>query len=244
MINRVTVAGLGALALILAAAAPACAHVEVQPASASAGAPATFAFRVPNEKDNASTVALAVHFPTDHVITVDVPPKAGWTVQVTMAGDTVDTVTWSGGRLDPGHADYFAVTTGPLPTDVAELTFAAYQTYSDGQVVIWNQPEVPGHGEPSYPAPVLEVKGGVVAATPATTAAAVPPPASAGPATAPAVTSAGAVAITTASAASSDNDDDGPPVGLVVAAAAAVFALAVGGFVMLRRSPGRRSVRQ
>jgi uncharacterized protein YcnI len=252
MIKQVTVAGLGALALVLAVAAPASAHVEVQPASASAGAPATFAFRVPNEKDNASTVALAVHFPTDHVITVDVPPKAGWTVQLTMAGDTVDTVTWSGGRIDPGHADYFAVTTSPLPTDVTELTFAAYQTYSDGQVVIWNQPEAPGHGEPTYPAPVLEVKGGVVPATSATTAAAVPPPASAGPATSAgpvpvttaAETTAGSAAVTTAGAAPSDNGDDGPPLGLVAAAAAAVLALAVGGFVMLRRSPGRRSAHQ
>jgi len=253
MIKRVTVAGLGALALVLTVAVPAFAHVEVQPASASAGAPATFAFRVPNEKDNASTVALAVHFPTDHVITVDVPPKAGWTVHVTMAGDTVDTVTWSGGRIDPGHADYFAVTTGPLPTDVTELTFAAYQTYSDGQVVIWNQPEVPGHGEPSYPAPVLEVKGGVAPATsaPTSAAAAVPARASVGPPTSvaalPVTTAAVAptdpAAVTTAGAAPSDNDD-GPPVGLVAAAAAAVLALAVGGFVMLRRSPDRRSAHQ
>ena len=240
MIERVTVAGLGALALVLAAAAPAFAHVEVQPASALAGVPATFAFRVPNEKDNASTVALAVHFPTDHVITVDVPPKAGWTVQVTMAGDTVDTITWSGGRIDPGHADYFAVTTGPLPTDVTELTFAANQTYSDGQVVIWNQPEVPGHGEPAHPAPVLEVKGGIVAATSAPTSAAVavPPPASVG-----AAPSVGAVPVTTVAAAPSGGDE-GPPAGLVAGAAAAVLALAVGGFVMVRRSPGRRSAHQ
>jgi uncharacterized protein YcnI len=240
----VTVAGLGALALVLAVGAPAFAHVEVQPASAAAGAPATFAFRVPNEKDNASTVSLAVHFPTDHVITVDVPPKAGWTVQVTMTGDTVDTVTWSGGRIDPGHADYFAVTTSPLPTDVIELTFAAYQTYSDGQVVIWNQPEVSGHGEPAYPAPVLEVKGGVVPATSASTAAAVPPPASVGPATSAGPVPVTTVAVATAGAAPSDNGDDGPPVGLVAGAAAAVLALAVGGFVLLRRSPGRRSAHQ
>jgi len=238
MIKRVTVAGLGALALVLAVAAPAFAHVEVQPASASAGAPATFAFRVPNEKDNASTVALAVHFPTDHVITVDAPPKAGWTVQVTMAGNTVDTVTWSGGRIDPGHAEYFAVTTGPLPTDVTELTFVADQTYSDGEVVTWNQPEVPGHGEPAHPAPVLEVKGGVAPATSATTAAAAAVPVT----TAAVRPTAPAAAVPTAGATASD--DDGPPVGLVAAAAAAVLGLAVGGFVMLRRSPDRRSAHQ
>jgi hypothetical protein len=151
-----------------------------------------------------------------------------------MAGDAVDTVTWSGGRIDPGHADYFAVTTGPLPTDVTELTFAADQTYSDAEVVTWNQPEVPGHGEPAHPAPVLEVKGGVA---PATSAAAAPP-ASAGP-----PTSVGLVTVTTAAVAPAD-DDDGPPVGLVAAAVAGVLALAIGGFVILRRSPGRRSAHQ
>ena len=210
---------LGALAVVVMVAGAAAAHVEVQPATAAAGAPATFAFRVPNEKDNAATVRLAAHFPTDRVITVDVPPKPGWTVQVTMAGNTVDTITWSGARIEPGHADYFAVTTGPLPTDVAALTFAVDQTYSDGEVVAWNQPEVAGHGEPDHPAPALELEGAVV---PAATSAVGP----------------------TAGAAPSDSHDDGPPVGAVAAAAVAVLALAVGGVVMVRRSPGRRSVHQ
>jgi periplasmic copper chaperone A len=231
---RVTTAGLGALAFVVAMAAPAFAHVEVQPGSAASGAPAAFAFRVPNEKDTAATVALAVHFRTDRVITVDVAPKSGWTVQVTMKGDTVDTITWSGGRIEPGHADYFAVNTGPLPTDVAELTFSADQTYSDGDVVTWNQPEVAGHGEPAHPAPVLQLTG---ALAPASTAAAAPavtnPPGSPAPiqAAAPATTAA-------------EDDDGGPPAGVIAAAAAAAFVVAVGGLVMLRRSPGRRSAPQ
>jgi len=231
--TRVTVAFLGALAVVVMVAAPAMAHVEVQPGSASAGAPATFAFRVPNEKDNAATVALTVHFPTDRVITVDVPPKAGWTVQVTMAGNTVGTITWSGGRIEPGHADYFGVTTGPLPTDVAALTFTADQTYSDGEVVSWDQPEVAGHGEPDHPAPVLELKGAAVPAAAHTVVV----PSTVAP-------GASAVVVTTAGAAPAASHDDGPPVGAVAAAAVAVLALAVGGVVMVRRSPGRRSAHQ
>jgi uncharacterized protein YcnI len=227
MIRRVFAAGFGALGLVVALAATASAHVEVQPGQAAAGAPATFAFRVPNEKDTAATVALAVHFPTDRVITVDVPPKPGWTVGVTMAGTTVGTVTWSGGRIEPGHADYFPVTTGPLPSDVAELVFTVYQTYSDGDLVAWNQPYTEGHEESPHPAPVLELTG-----TTASSAAAV-----AGPPTS-------ATTVAPASTVAADSDDDGPPAGLIAAAAAAAFAVAVGGLVMLRRTSGRRSAPQ
>src|SRR5439155_25884423 len=104
MIVPGTVAALGAVALVVGVAGPALAHVQVQPGRAAAGAPAAFAFRVPNEKDGAATVALTVHFPAGRVDTVDVPAKQGWTAQVTMTGDAVDTVTWSGGRIEPGHA--------------------------------------------------------------------------------------------------------------------------------------------
>jgi periplasmic copper chaperone A len=227
--------GFGALGLVVAAAGTAFAHVEVQPGQASAGEPATFAFRVPNEKDDAATVALAVHFPTDRVITVDVPPKAGWTVQVMMAGSTVDTVTWSGGRIDPGHADYFVVSTGPLPTDVAQLVFTADQTYSNGDVVSWNQPQAEGHGEPTNPAPVLELTG----ATPPAAAAAITTVA-APPATGPATGAASTAATSTGTA----DDDDDAPIGLIVAAAVAATVVAVGGLVMLRRRPGRRALHQ
>ena len=225
--------GFGALGLVVAAAGTAFAHVEVQPGQASAGEPATFAFRVPNEKDDAATVALAVHFPTDRVITVEVPPKAGWTVQVMMAGSTVDTVTWSGGRIEPGHADYFVVSTGPLPTDVAQLVFAADQTYSDGDVVSWNQPEAEGHGESTNPAPVLTLTG----ATPSASAAAAITTVAAPPTTATVTGAAPTAATSTGTA----DDDDDAPIGLIVVAVAAI-GVAAGGLVMLRRRPGRRAL--
>ncbi len=105
----------------------------------------------------------------------------GWTIAVTNrsvttplpAGDTtvvevVDTITWTG-SLPPGKADYFNVTTGPLPTDAGELVFDATQTYDNGVVVEWNQLETPGGPEPVHPAPVLRITGGAV--PPPTTAA-------------------------------------------------------------------------
>jgi uncharacterized protein YcnI len=243
VIRQVTVAGLGALALLVATAGTAFAHVEVQPGQASAGAPATFAFRVPNEKDDAATVALVVHFPTDRVITVDVPPKAGWTVQVTMAASTVDTVTWSGGRIEPGHADYFGVSTGPLPTDVPQLVFTADQTYSNGDVVSWNQPQAAGHGEPTNPAPVLELTGATppVSAAAVITTVAAPPTTATATAAAPTATGA---ASTAAASTGTAGDDDDAPIGLVVGAAVAATVVAVGGLVMLRHRPGRRALHQ
>jgi uncharacterized protein YcnI len=221
MIGRALAVGFGALGLVVAWAGVAAAHVEVQPGQAAAGAPATFAFRVPNEKDNAATIALTVHFPTDRVIKVDVQPKPGWTVQVTMAGATVDTVTWSGGRIEPGHADYFAVSTGPLPTDVPELVFTADQTYSDGSVLAWNQPPVEGHPEPSNPAPVLAMTGATAAAAAPATAAAPPTTAAAPP--------------TTAARAS----DDDAPIPLIGVAGAAAAVLALGAIALFRFRPDR-----
>jgi uncharacterized protein YcnI len=168
---------------VLGTAGPAAAHVEVQPGQAAAGQPATFAFRMPNEESNANTVSLVVHFPADHPVPgVAATAPAGWTAEVTMrtlpapltvAGTTVtevaDMVTWRG-SMPPGKADYFAVTTGPLPTDTGELIFDAVQTYDNGQVVDWNQQETPGGPEPTHPAPVLVITGASV--PPATTAAA------------------------------------------------------------------------
>jgi len=39
------------------------------------------------------------------------------------------------------------------------VTFPATQTYSDGKVVRWDQPPLPGGGEPEYPVPELELSG-------------------------------------------------------------------------------------
>ena len=66
--------------LVIAAAGPAAAHVEIDPGSQPKGATVTFAFRVPDEEDNAATVRLDVQFPTDHPIAnVLVQVKPGWT---------------------------------------------------------------------------------------------------------------------------------------------------------------------
>ena len=56
-------AGCGTVLLL---AAPAAAHVSVEPARAERGGYSTIAFKVPNERDKASTVKVEVTLPVDH----------------------------------------------------------------------------------------------------------------------------------------------------------------------------------
>jgi uncharacterized protein YcnI len=168
-IVRVATGVAAAAGLVVLMAGPAVAHVEVDPDSAPKGSTTVFSFRVPNEKDNASTVQLEVDFPTDHPIPeVLVQPKQGWSFTVekqtlpkplkTETGqvtEAVSKITWTGGEIPPDGFDLFPVFGGPLPKNVGKLEFKALQTYSDGDVVRWIEPTVKGAAEPEHPEPVL-----------------------------------------------------------------------------------------
>ncbi len=159
------------LALVVVVAGPAAAHVEIDPGSVPKGSTTSFSFRVPTEKDNASTVGLEVAFPTDHPIpSVSVLVKPGWTFTVektplpkpveTESGEVTEAVskiTWTGGQIPPDGYDLFTVLGGPMPKNVNQLEFNATQTYSDGEVVQWIEPTVKGGAEPEHPAPVLKL---------------------------------------------------------------------------------------
>ncbi|GAA2112488.1 YcnI family protein [Actinomadura alba] len=161
------VAGLATVAL-LGVATAASAHVTVNPRTAEQGTYTKVAFRVPNERDDAGTTKLRVDLPLDHpVASVSVRPLPGWTAKVekkklptpVKVGDSelteaVATITWSGGRIDPGQFQEFDVSMGPLPTDTDRMMFKAQQTYSGGEVVRWDQDPAGGQ-EPEHPAPVL-----------------------------------------------------------------------------------------
>ncbi len=144
------------------------AHVTVVPPSVDGGGFATFAFEVPNERDEVGTVGVEVVFPDRHPITtVLTEPTPGWTVTVgrrpigTGAGrrEVIDRITWEGGPIPPGGFQRFAVSAGPLPQR-GRLVFAALQTYADGEVVRWIEPVPPGGPEPDFPAPELRLAAG------------------------------------------------------------------------------------
>ncbi|MFE9448682.1 YcnI family protein [Streptomyces sp. NPDC006739] len=166
----VAVAGTSVLAL----SAPAFAHVTVQPeGTAAKGGYAVIDFKVPNERDTASTTKVEVNFPTDHPLaSVMAQPIDGWKVQITkskldkpleMHGRKIDEavtkVTWTadGKGVEPGYFQKFPLSVGALPEDADQLVFKAIQTYSDKEVVRWIEVPRSGRAEPENPAPVLEL---------------------------------------------------------------------------------------
>src|SRR5437764_1641060 len=143
-------AGLGvASTLILQPLA--LAHVSVTPGTATTGERTTVAFHVPNERDDASTTRIEVHFPEDHPLASVIPQAVpGWTIKVGkeklsvpgttmdgMTGAAVTSIVWEGGQIPPGTFAEFPVQLGPLPVQPGVLEFETLQTYSDGQVTRW-----------------------------------------------------------------------------------------------------------
>ncbi|MGW0626267.1 YcnI family copper-binding membrane protein [Streptomyces sp. NPDC002758] len=172
--SRIAAAAAAAGTAVLALSAPAFAHVSVQPeGTASKGSYAVVDFKVPNERDNASTTKLEVTFPTDHPLASVMPqPLEGWTVKVTksklakpleMHGEKIDEavtkVTWTadGKGVEPGFFQKFPLSVGALPEDTDQLVFKAIQTYSNDEVVRWIEVPQKGQEEPENPAPVLQL---------------------------------------------------------------------------------------
>ncbi|WP_031048465.1 YcnI family protein [Streptomyces sp. NRRL F-5650] len=172
--SRIAAAGVVSGLAVLALSAPAFAHVGVQPeGTAAKGGYAVVDFKVPNERDNASTTKLEVTFPTDHPLASVMPqPVPGWTSEVTKAKpakpleshgkqitEVVTKVTWTadGKGVEPGYFQKFPVSIGALPEDADELVFKAIQTYSNKEVVRWIEVPQEGQEEPDTPAPVLKL---------------------------------------------------------------------------------------
>ena len=173
ILTRVGV-GIGAtVAALLALPGLAQAHITVQPGSAEGGGFSVVSFRVPNERDDASTTQLRVTLPKDQPIgSVQTTPVPGWKIATTtrqldqpieMFGEQLDTVvsevTWTaigGGGIRPGQFQDFNVSLGQLP-ESGELVFNALQTYSSGEKVNWNQVSADPAVEPEHPAPILTI---------------------------------------------------------------------------------------
>lgn len=161
--------------------AAASAHVTVSPGTAESGGYARVVFRVPNEREDASTTRLEVSFPADHRFSsVSVQPVPGWTTTTrteksdspAAAGEhgsdeVVTGIVWEGGTVLPGQFQEFGVSMGKLPKAGTKLVFKALQTYSSGEVVRWIDVQPDGGPRPEHPAPTLSVTAPAVAAAPA-----------------------------------------------------------------------------
>ncbi|NLU69641.1 YcnI family protein [Streptomyces sp. HNM0574] len=169
--RRTAAVGAFAAGAVLLCAAPAFAHVTVDPEEAEQGGFATVDFKVPNERDDASTTKVEVNFPTDQPLASVMPqPVPGWDVKVTKSKldkpleshgekitEAVTKITWSGGKIGPGEFQQFPVSMGALPHDADVMAFKALQTYDNDEVVRWIEEPEKGKPEPESPAPVLHL---------------------------------------------------------------------------------------
>ncbi|MFE9677719.1 YcnI family protein [Streptomyces sp. NPDC006259] len=168
LVGAVGVAGSAVLVL----SSPAFAHVSVQPeGTAAKGGYALVNFRVPNERDNASTTRLEVNFPADTPLSSVMPEKIeGWKITITKSklakplevhgrqiAEAVSKVTWTAEDkgIEPGFVQQFPVSVGALPENADQIVFKAIQTYSNKEVVRWIEVPKEGAEEPENPAPVL-----------------------------------------------------------------------------------------
>lgn len=173
-VSRIALAGGVAASTVLILAGTASAHVSVQPqGEAAKGGYAVINFKVPNERDNASTTKLEVNFPADHPLASVMPqPVPGWDIEVTKSklakpldmhgkkiNEAVSKVTWTadGGKIEPGRFQQFPLSVGQLPQDADQLVFKAIQTYDNKEVVRWIEEQKEGAEEPESPAPVLKL---------------------------------------------------------------------------------------
>ena len=153
--------GAAASIALLSGAAPAWAHVHVDADDATPGSSAVLTFRVPGESETgALTTQFSVALPNVASAQAEVMP--GWTVRLDRdaAAGTVRSATWTAAPSVGISPDQFALfRISVMLPDRPSVSLPATQTYSDGQVVRWDQPPLPGGGEPEYPAPVLDLSG-------------------------------------------------------------------------------------
>jgi uncharacterized protein YcnI len=172
LFRRTCTIAAASLAVMIGLALPALAHVGIDPGTAEKGSWTKLAFRVPNERDDASTTKVVISFPKDHPLPfVSVKPVPGWKAELTEGklpepvvaddGDKVTEsvlkVTWTGGKIEPGQFQEFEVSVGPLPKDVDEIVFPTDQTYSGGEVVKWADAPKSDGTEAEHPVPTLKL---------------------------------------------------------------------------------------
>jgi periplasmic copper chaperone A len=161
-------------ALVLPATA--AAHVTIQPDTAPAGGFTRLDVRVPNERDDAGTVEVAVQMPPG-IASASYEPVPGWSVEITQrkadqsieveglqVDKEIDRITWTGtpdrgGIIRPGEFQDFGLSLRmPDGEPGSALTFKALQTYRGGEVVRWIG--APDADEPAPTVTLTAAEGG------------------------------------------------------------------------------------
>ncbi|WP_431238319.1 YcnI family protein [Mycolicibacterium aichiense] len=143
-------------------AATAGAHVHVNADHAVRGDYALVTFQVPNESEKGvPTTKVTITLPGVASASTDV--MAGWTATLDRdpASGAYRSVTFTAtpnAGIGASQFELFPLSI-KLP-DADSVSFPVTQIYADGTKVNWDQPPLPGGGEPEYPAPVLPLTAG------------------------------------------------------------------------------------
>ncbi|WP_068279850.1 YcnI family protein [Aldersonia kunmingensis] len=162
VISRVLFTIAAAGSAVLLSAGIAAAHVTVDAPGATQGGYSVLTFKVPTESLTATTTKLTVTLP--EFKSARPQPMPGWQSTIEKNADQeITSVTWTADPgapgIPPGYFQQFPLSVGPLP-EAEELSFSATQTYSDGQVVAWDQAEKSDGSEPEHPAPSITLAEG------------------------------------------------------------------------------------
>jgi uncharacterized protein YcnI len=144
-------------AIALVGAAGAFAHARMNPAVSLANKLQLYSLAIPTEKANAVTTKIVLTLPKDFSIDSFVP-SPGWTRAEKQSGTgnnaVITQVTWNGGHVPTEEDSLFQFLA--QPAKAGTYTFQVQQTYSDGSIVNWADPET---GQD--PAPTIDVVNSV-----------------------------------------------------------------------------------
>ena len=146
-----------AVAVSLVVAAGASAHARMNPSISLANELQLYSLAIPTEEANAFTTKIQLTLPKNFSIDSFVP-SPGWkrVEQQTGTGDNavITQVTWTGGHVPTEEDSLFQFLA--QPGKAGTYTFQVQQTYSDGKIVNWTDPETGAN-----PAPTIKVLSSV-----------------------------------------------------------------------------------
>ena len=170
---RISALSAAVVLLVLGAPLAASAHVKITPNTAAAGDDIEVTFRVPNEEEKAGTVKVEIDLPTKTPFAdAEYQPVAGWSariveaklpkpirndgVEVTQAPVKIIYTAKPGVEIKAGQFQEFPVALDLTP-NTGSVEFPTIQTYSNGDIVKWNEPTPADGDEPDNPAPTLYI---------------------------------------------------------------------------------------
>ena len=102
-----------------------------------------YTLAVPTEKEGVTTAKVRITFPSGFGVDSFAPPPPGWRFSTKQSGSgdaaVVTQATWTGGKTPTNQDSVFGFLAQPASSGTYK--FVVEQTYSDGSIVDWTDPE-------------------------------------------------------------------------------------------------------